>query len=151
MAEYPPRVVEGACQRWRRQPGGRRPTPGDIRQMCIEEQRDYPRYYGLDEGQAALPPLAAEERYARDNGWSSAAERRDAIAANKARLARAMTWQREHAAEIAEAMGGKRKRLRPIGEIAAELGVTATEYKPNAEQMRAGRIALGLETEAAAE
>jgi hypothetical protein len=30
--------VEAACREWRRQPGGRRPTPGDIRKLAIEER-----------------------------------------------------------------------------------------------------------------
>lgn len=40
LREFGPAIVAEACTRWRRQPGGRRPTPGDIRTFCIEERRD---------------------------------------------------------------------------------------------------------------
>jgi hypothetical protein len=38
LREFGPEIVEQACTRWRRQPDGRRPTPGQIREFCIEEQ-----------------------------------------------------------------------------------------------------------------
>lgn len=139
LREFPPQVVEGACQRWRRQLGGKRPTPGDIRQMCFDEQRDYPSYYGLDDDSRLTGPdshLAPDERYARSAGWSSAAERRDAIAANEDRIERGLAWQREHAAELKQAVGFK--------SLGAALGVTVREYKPTAEQLRLGREQLGL-------
>lgn len=41
LREFGPLVVEEACRRWRRQPGGKRPTPGDIRTLCIEEVKVY--------------------------------------------------------------------------------------------------------------
>jgi hypothetical protein len=37
LAEFGPEIVSIACGRWRRQPGGRRPTPGDIHAICVEE------------------------------------------------------------------------------------------------------------------
>lgn len=40
LREFGPEVVSIACGEWRRQPGGKRPTPGDIRALCIEHQRD---------------------------------------------------------------------------------------------------------------
>jgi hypothetical protein len=43
LLEFGPEIVEEACTRWRRQPGGRRPTPGDIRAYCVEEQQDRAR------------------------------------------------------------------------------------------------------------
>jgi hypothetical protein len=47
LREFGPAVVEGACQRWRRTES-RRPTPADIRKACFDEQRDYPRHYGIE-------------------------------------------------------------------------------------------------------
>ena len=38
LREFVPELVDDACTRWRRQSDGRRPTPGQIRALCIEEQ-----------------------------------------------------------------------------------------------------------------
>lgn len=38
LIEFPIDIIVEACRQWRRKPGGRRPTPGDIRAICIEER-----------------------------------------------------------------------------------------------------------------
>lgn len=57
LREFGAEVVEAACREWRRKPGGRRPTPGDIRALCIDEKerRDRPCV-------RALPPPPADTR-----------------------------------------------------------------------------------------
>jgi hypothetical protein len=57
LLEFGPEIAEEACTRWRRQPGGRRPTPGDIRTLAIEEQQDR-------QARDALP--AAEDKQRRE-------------------------------------------------------------------------------------
>ena len=36
LCEFPAAHVAEACAEWRRKPGGKRPTPGDIRTLCVE-------------------------------------------------------------------------------------------------------------------
>jgi len=38
LREFGSAIVGDACDRWRRLPGGKRPTPGDIRAFAIEER-----------------------------------------------------------------------------------------------------------------
>lgn len=40
LVEFGPEIVAEACGEWRRQPGGKRPTPGDIRTIAIRLQRE---------------------------------------------------------------------------------------------------------------
>lgn len=40
LIEFPVECVEDACRQWRRTPGGRRPTPGDIRSLAIAAVRE---------------------------------------------------------------------------------------------------------------
>lgn len=68
LREFPAEMVENACREWRRRPGGKRPTPGDIRQICIAEQSA--RHERL-----ALAAPDDWDAYARDLGWASNAER----------------------------------------------------------------------------
>lgn len=56
LREFGPEVVSIACAEWRRQPGGKRPTPGDIRALCIAHQR---------ESRPALPAPEMTEEAAR--------------------------------------------------------------------------------------
>lgn len=58
LIEFGPAVVEAACREWRRRPGGRRPTPGDIRALCLAEQRERREA-------PALPPPALDEAQAK--------------------------------------------------------------------------------------
>lgn len=62
---------------------------------------------------------------------------RNARAEQQRRFALAAEWRRSEAGKAALA-----GNFRQIG---AALGVTAREYKPTAEQLRAGRAALGLD------
>lgn len=36
LGDFAAVVVAEACEEWRHKPGGRRPTPGDIRSLCVE-------------------------------------------------------------------------------------------------------------------
>lgn len=36
LVEFGPDIAAAACGEWRRRPGGKRPTPGDIRALCRE-------------------------------------------------------------------------------------------------------------------
>ena len=52
------------------------------------------------------------DAWARSLGWNSYLERQDAIAANKARYARGLAWQQEHAAELRIAQGHRQAASR---------------------------------------
>ncbi len=136
LAEFGPEVVTEACVRWRRQPGGRRPTPGDIRTFCIEERELRPDGLAIAADHTG-GKLVDEEAYARSAGWSSALERRDAIEAEKQRQ---LNGER-----VTDISRNSRSVGRVAGAIAAQLGVTAREYAPTAEAMAAGRRALGID------
>lgn len=56
LAEFAPEIVTAACREWRRQPGGRRPTPGDIRGLCIAEQHARAELRALTDTRAARWP-----------------------------------------------------------------------------------------------
>lgn len=38
LRDFGPLIVGEGCRLWRQKPGGKRPTPGDIRALCIEAQ-----------------------------------------------------------------------------------------------------------------
>lgn len=40
LGEFTPALVADACTRFRRQPGNRRPVPGDIRTFCVEMRHE---------------------------------------------------------------------------------------------------------------
>jgi hypothetical protein len=120
LVEFDLSIIVEACTRWRRQPGGRRPTPGDIRKFCIEEQTE--RHTHL-----RLTAPFDREAYARQAGWSSWLEREDAIRAQKERERQGMEWQRAHAAELAEAT------RRPMAKATAR--ATAKVFDPSAEEI----------------
>lgn len=83
LVEFEPDVVNDACSRWRRQPGNRRPTPGDIRAFASEEQNARGK---------ATPEHP--DAYAHSVGWVNEAERRNAIAEAK-RISQKTDLQRE--------------------------------------------------------
>lgn len=57
LSEFPLALVAEACRDWRRQPGGRRPTPGDIYQLCAAEQTRLRRHQDvIREATSYLPP-----------------------------------------------------------------------------------------------
>lgn len=132
LSEFGPDVVGHACREWRRKPINRRPLPGEIRALCIERKRE------VQERVALAGPTNMDE-YARSVGWANNAERMEAIAKDQAKAAGNYERMR---------LLGEEMRLAPVGPLrtaAQALGVTAREF--TAEDLRAGRIALGLERE----
>lgn len=99
LREFGPKIVEEACAEYR-QTQTFRPTPADIRRLCIEaqsSQREHDHYRRA----LSAPGVARgtwspeeEEAYARQAGWSSALERRDAIAAQEEKYRLAEEWRR---------------------------------------------------------
>jgi len=61
LREFGPELVEQACTRWRRQPDSRRPTPGQIRAFCIEEQNERRRDQALKDQRGERWPQWLEE------------------------------------------------------------------------------------------
>jgi hypothetical protein len=115
LREFGSAIVDAACNRWRRQPGGRRPTPGDIRTYCLDEQRESETRSPVD-----------EEAYARSVGWISALDRRDAIERDKQRLLDG-DWNHPERGQRVTDVGG----FKSVGAAAASLGVKATEIHPS--------------------
>src|SRR4051794_1322340 len=77
LREFGPAAVAHACRDWRRQPGARRPLPGDIRKLCIEAQT-------AQRERLAHASYSDGDGYARSVGWASEAERREAIRKDEA-------------------------------------------------------------------
>lgn len=142
LREFDPVVVAAACTRWRRRPGGRRPTPGDIRAACIEEQREY------GTGLPRLPAPGHRERFAEQKA------RRDEKMLREARIdLDRFARSRGHAgfedylaaggshAEAAKEMMGVAPAVRGF----ATAGAALRKYDPGQETLRRARIELGLE------
>jgi hypothetical protein len=85
LLDFPVAYVEEACRRWRRQ-SRYRPTPFDIRALCIEQEREARRAAEYP----ALPPPDTCERIAAERIRQHRAEREveDAAAADRDALAR---------------------------------------------------------------
>jgi hypothetical protein len=149
LREFGAEVVAEACRRWRRQPGGRRPTPGDIRALCIEEQETY----GI--GLRALP--TPDARAAHD----AARAREEARRAEEAR-ATLDDWARRNGHQdwdayldaggthVAAAAAMRSEVHRPpyiagFKTPVAVLGDTGSEGIYSAEKMARARRELGLE------
>jgi hypothetical protein len=81
LGEFAPPAVADACREWRRAPGGRRPTPGDIRRLCIESRQ-------AQQERLLLAAPIDRDGYARSIGWTSEAERQAAIANGAERMRR---------------------------------------------------------------
>lgn len=77
LREFGPQIVADACAEWRHKPGGHRPTPGDIRVLCVERQR-------IRREHAALSAPDSMDDYARSVGWRNNAERVEAIRRDEA-------------------------------------------------------------------
>lgn len=121
LIEFPVAVVAKACREWRQQPGGRRPTPGDIRALCIPEHN-------------RLLAIEAKNR-AQDGGtwedwlyelWGPAStgriERQRAIERQEAAYRRGEDWRRaQFTVNVADG-------FRTVNMAAAE-GVSASEAK----------------------
>jgi hypothetical protein len=154
LREFGPGIVAEACLRWRRQPGGRRPTPGDIRTFCIEERNSRPA-----PDQDALPApdwqkrVAEKNRYAHTMAQQEGRDRIEAWAQSRGydsveayAQARGVHWSDAYRECISEIMAGA-----PIaqsimgGSLAGAFGVSAKEYAPTPEQLEESRRELGLE------
>lgn len=71
LREFGPGVVSAACTEWRQKPGGKRPTPGDIRVLCIERQRfakAFPALPARDTTEEDARRLA--DKWAQGHGYS---------------------------------------------------------------------------------
>ena len=55
LAEFGPEIVAAACREWRRKPGGKRPTPGDIRALCIAQRQDYGEMLAIEDARSPWP------------------------------------------------------------------------------------------------
>lgn len=128
LIEFGPAVVADACREWRRSPINRRPVPGEIRKLCIEAT-------SRQQSRIAVNTPTDMDEYARSVGWASEAERREAIR----RDGRDREARYERARLVREAAG----MPRPAAQDAAAAGVKVREY--TADELRKGRIALGLE------
>lgn len=133
LVEFGAKTVADACQEWRRSQH-RRPVPSEIRKLCSEMRR-----VSQDRRALAAPDSGSDE-YARSVGWASEAERVAAIRRDE----RDREARYERARLVREQAGGARPQAH-----AATLGVKAREY--TADELRAGRIALGIEQAVAAE
>ena len=101
LREFSPEVVAEACRQWRQRPGGKRPTPGDIRSICQEEVR--------------TTWQAQAERNFNPNTWGASglhdlwpggeAERNAAIAAQEERWKHAAQRRREMCWDCAKPIG----------------------------------------------
>ncbi len=127
LREFTPAIVEEACAEWRRIPSSHRPVPGDIRTRCVRLQGE----------RRPASTLTDMEVYARSAGWSSAAERADAIATSGRRKLNG-DWNHPERWHPEERAGS----TRGFKSLAASLGVTAREYTQD--EMRAAREELGL-------
>lgn len=177
LVEFGPDIVSVGVGEWR-QTQVKRPTPADIRLLCITEQRmraDRDRVSALE----AAPD--DERRRRREAEWRDAemisegkrigdewAQQRgfadlDAYAAAEGldyvggrvrvvqSICAASPWPARIGSfqSLASLVGGgigapSRPKPAPPLSPAADLGVTAREYAPTAEDMAAGRLALGL-------
>jgi hypothetical protein len=150
LREFGPDIVSAACGAWRRSQT-KRPTPADVRRLCIEEQTE--RRMSVP----AFPSPTAEQKERRDEARADAREadkRMQTARYEDARQDRE-NWARElgyqsfaqmmsiglvNACRNAPAYCGGGSAL-----TAADLGVTAKEFAPSPERLAADRRALGLE------
>lgn len=152
LREFGPEIVSIACGNWRRAEN-RRPTIADIRRLAIDARREAgeasePHYLPSPEDRAARAErttardremqLAGREvvtKWAQDRGFPTI----DAYAEHHG-----MHWSDAYRQVISGILvGSPIARAFKAGDLAEMLGVSAREYTP--EEMRAGRIALGLE------
>lgn len=152
LREFGPESVAEACGEWRRTQN-RRPTPSDIRRLAIEAQRNR----RADDEPLALPSpevLAARAERARMRDREMQLGGR-AIVTEWARErgfdsieayaeANGIHWSEAYGRVVTGILTGS-PIAGPMQSVAAQLGVTAREYSPTAEQLAAGRRELGLE------
>jgi len=154
LVELGPDIVAFACGEWRRTKS-KRPTPAEIRIIAIAEQRERAAHSDapqISDGQRqAMRERRAADRqrrhdemvaegqaisrkWAQDRGFADL----DAYAASKG-----ISYE-EACVEVCHSILAGSPMGKALG-TAAALGVTAREFTPSAEQLRAGREALGLE------
>lgn len=139
LIEFGPAIVNEACTQWRRQPGGRRPTPGDIRVRCIEAQRDVAEHrLAIENKSATWAPWLYEIWGPASTGM---AKREAAKREIDLSLRKAEDWR---ASEDGKAAA---RGFKSLG--AAAMGVTAKEFTPSAERLAADRRALGIDPDPA--
>jgi len=63
LVEFDVDIVADACTDWRRRPGGRRPTPGDIRSLCVERQSERNEARRLTDERATRWPAWLEDMW----------------------------------------------------------------------------------------
>lgn len=140
LTEFAPAIVANACRTWRRRADNRRPTPGEIRALCVTERRVAEREAVQERLAVITPPIPIDmDAYAREVGWANNAERMEAIARDK--LRRSAEANAERLRQIERELMARPIREHP-GAAAASLGVTATEVT---EVMRQARVSLGIE------
>jgi hypothetical protein len=128
LAEFGPAIVADACRQWRRKPNSRRPLPGDIRALCLNEERER-------QERGAITQAIDMDAYARSVGFRDNAERMEAIREADAKRNTAAAGERLRAIreELSLRTAGNQ---RPAGTVAGEA---------TADELRQARIALGLE------
>lgn len=124
LAEFGPAIVADACREWRQRPVNRRPAPGEIRALCLAEQK------AQREREERARALANGER-----PWTYA----DRVAALRAkreanREAELANYERLHLLDL-------ELRAQRTGRQTA----ARTEHVYTAEEMRLGRIMCGIE------
>lgn len=142
LREFGPRIVEEACTEYRRTQKFR-PTPAEIRKLCIEaqnSQRERDQRRSLPASGAARREWSSpeeEDAYARKAGWSSALERRDAIAQQEEKYRLAEIWRRETRfspgnTAISPAKRAEAPQYTPeqMVEFRRQLGIEVTEEGP---------------------
>lgn len=92
LSEFPPVTVEDACRQWRRT-RRHRPTPSDIRGLCLEIAIEQQRRLEIEDQRSTEIPTWLEEIWEPHGGIDA---RRDAIAEQEARYERAAKWREEH-------------------------------------------------------
>jgi hypothetical protein len=127
LEEFGPAIVAEACRTWRRRPVNRRPSPGEIRALCLNEQREQ-----RERAQhAQLSGPDAMDAYARSVGFANNAERMAQIRRDEAKRDDPAHYERLKALQL-------EIQPRPVGSLRK-----AKEASP--EELRRGRIELGLE------
>lgn len=143
LVEFGPAIVAEACREWRHKPGGRRPTPGDIRSLCIETQRSRRdatarRVLPSPDGPDEYARLRAEDRQRQEERFERARNVRAEIAAEYG-YPNFMDLLKAGASVI------DRGRRRSDTPAATSLSVTAKDGTYTADELRRARIALGIE------
>lgn len=128
LSEFGPEIVANACREWRRRPINRRPLPGEIRAICIEQQTKA-------QERIALAGPTDMDAYARSVGWANNAERMEAIAKDRAKAAGNYERLRQIDQEL-KALQAERAGREALSREAAQQAA--------AEHMLRSQIALGI-------